>query len=145
MSMNGKAKCLIAWLGLMAFLVLNLVTSHSFVLCFEPDGRVFLESAVGNVCGEAFQEMNALHQSTLASVKADHCQKCTDIPLTLKALIQPEQAPKTAFNLYQAPLLAEVPSSLIRYSAGITYQQVPHPPPLGPSIHRFLSTTVLLI
>lgn len=133
----------------MALLVMGFANLQGMVLCFEPDGRVSLENAVGGICSDSFRAATSLQSSVASSkevsLKVLHCKKCVDVPISMESTEQQDQKIQPYQGPVQMPMLAGVPSAPIGYLATITKPQMSQPPPLRPAIHRLLGTIILLI
>ena len=149
LKLKAKAKQLIAWIGLMALLLMGFANLQGMVLCFEPDGRVSLENAVGGICSDSFQAVTHLQSPVASSGEASlqglHCKKCVDVPISIESTEHQDQQIQTDQGPVQMPMIAETASISIGYLATATEHQMPQPPPLRPAIHRFLGTIILLI
>lgn len=141
--MRARSTYWITQIILLAFLLLGLGSLNGMVLCFEPDGRVSIESAVGGACSDSVQEFQK--SSDKPTIQATHCKSCVDIPLSIESAEQKKQQLQSFQVPVQMPMLAEVPSVSIGYLTTATEVQMPQPPPLRPVIHEFLNTVILLI
>lgn len=149
MKLLGQAKRFIAWMGLVALLLLGVSSFDGMVLCIESDGRVSLENAIGGICNDSFQDIQRIQSQAVSSkeaqLQAAHCKRCVDLPISIDSAEHQDQKLQTHQGPVQMPLMAETPSIPIGYLATATENQMPQPPPLRPAIHRFLNTVVLLI
>jgi hypothetical protein len=147
MKATGKARYWAAWIGLLTFLLMGFANLQGMVLCFEPDGSITLENAIGGACSDAFQGHQSFQVkvSEKVGLQTAHCKRCVDIPIGLEAKEHEEQGLRAFQSSVDIPLPAQSPAIQAGYLATATRQQLPQPPPLPPALHRFLGTIVLLI
>jgi hypothetical protein len=129
----------------MAFLLLGFVHFQGMVFCFESDGKVSLETAIGGICSDSFQNVSVLKQSGETNLKVAHCKQCKDMPISIEA----NEHQNKPFQLYQSLshilVLTGASEFSIGYLAKVSAQQMPQPPPNRSSIHKILSTVKLII
>jgi hypothetical protein len=137
-----------AWIGLIVFLAMGFTSLQGMVLCFEPDGRVSLESAIGGLCSDSFEKEQQVQKASSPDkerLQAAHCQRCVDVPISFASSENEPQKLQISQYSVDMQMVTEAPAISVGYLATATQQQLPNPPPLRPALHRFLSTVVLLI
>lgn len=145
--MKHRSQYWTACIALFTFLVLGLGSLNGLVICFEPDGRISLESGIAGVCSDSLAMAQDQQVSAEElSIDAAHCKRCVDIPITLESTQPHGSDIQTFSNPVSIPMVAMAPSQVVGYLSTLTESRMPQPPPpLKPSIHRFLNTVILLI
>ncbi|MBY0451194.1 MAG: hypothetical protein K2X01_11280 [Cyanobacteria bacterium] len=145
---RNRVQRMVGLFALLAFLLINFGNAQGMVLCFEPDGRVTLEASIGGVCSDSFQAEQHSYQKIASKKTTLHglnCKHCVDIPISIETG-EPHGSDIQAFQgPAQIPVIAQAPPVIVGYLATVTENILPHPPPVKPTIHTFLSTIVLLI
>lgn len=144
---TGKLQWIFTWMSLLALLVLGISNFQGTVLCFESDGQVSLESAIGGLCSASFQETQTIQKSPSgkAILQTTHCKHCVDVSFSIIGGKHQEQGLRVFHGSVDIPMPNEVVILNEGYLATATQQQLSQPPPLRLAVHRFLSTIVLLI
>ncbi len=142
-----NSKYWVAWIGIVAYVLFGLNSSQQMVLCFESDGRITLETGIGGVCGDSFQESASHVQETTEPafrIQA-HCQKCFDLPISLQSTEPSAKIYPSFQGPGDLPLAVSSAPVLIGYLHTVTPSLLPHPPPIRPKIHQVLDTVILVI
>jgi hypothetical protein len=145
---RNRIKRVVGLFALLSFLLITLSNFQGMVLCFENDGRVTLESAIGGICSDSFESAQQVQQvaaSKTPTWQGLNCKRCFDLPISMESADHQNPEMKVFQGPVQMPLIAEAPPIPVGYLATVTENLLPQPPPLRPAIHRFLNTVVLLI
>lgn len=146
---RNRIKRVVGLFALLSFLLITLSNIQGMVLCFEKDGRVVLEPAIGGICSDSFEDAQRGQQiadsSKTLAWQGLNCKRCFDLPVSIESADHQKSEMAAFQGPIQMPFLVEALPVPVGYLATATENLLPQPPPLRPARHRFLSTVVLLI